>query len=115
MPFTDLEHKRYGKIVDQFIEQRRPAPELRDKVDLSFRIDNQSIEIFEIRPAWNNPSRKLESPAAKATWIKTQQRWKVFWMCADLKWHGYEPCPHVKTLKEFLQLVDGDPYGCFWG
>lgn len=115
MPFNDLEHKHHEKLVGQFIEQRRPAPHIRKELDLDFRIDGQSIQIFEIRPVWNNPSKKLESPAAKATWIKTQKCWKVFWMRADLKWHGYEPCLHVKTLEEFLKLVDNDPYGCFWG
>ncbi|MFV0283729.1 MAG: DUF3024 domain-containing protein [Castellaniella sp.] len=36
-------------------------------------------------------------------------------MRADLKWHGYEPLPPVRTLEEFVAEVDADPCCCFWG
>lgn len=59
-------------------------------------------------------SRSLQ-PVAKATWVKTQKVWKIFWMRADLRWHGYEPLARVRTLDDVLSGVDADPYGCFWG
>ena len=31
------------------------------------------------------------------------------------KWHGYKPASIVKSVDEFLSVVDGDPYGCFFG
>ncbi|MGH8716972.1 MAG: DUF3024 domain-containing protein [Burkholderiales bacterium] len=31
-------------------------------------------------------------PVAKATYVKAQDVWKVFWQRADLKWHRYDPC-----------------------
>lgn len=31
----------------------------------------------------------MESPVAKATYVKTQNIWKVYWMRADLRWHAY--------------------------
>ena len=52
---------------------------------------------------------------AKATFVKTKQHWNVFWKRADLKWHTYEPKPKVKTVKEFVDLVDEDSHHCFWG
>ena len=75
----------------------------------------QSLLLFEIRPVWNDPSRFMECPVAKATWIKAREVWRVFWHRADGKWHGYQPCPEVKTVEEFLALVDRDENGCFWG
>jgi hypothetical protein len=33
----------------------------------------------------------------------------------DLKWHGYKPTPAVGTLEKFLEVIDKDKYGCFWG
>jgi hypothetical protein len=41
--------------------------------------------------------------------------WKVYWQRADLKWHGYQPVPAVRTIEEFLRLVDEDPYATFFG
>jgi hypothetical protein len=52
MAFSELEIRKYTKIMEQYIERRRPSAHIRDKVDISFRIKGQSIEIFEICPGW---------------------------------------------------------------
>lgn len=101
--------------LDHFLEKRRPPVEIRNKVDLAYRIENQSIELFEIRPHWQKPDEKIENPIAKTTWVETQKCWKIYWMRADLKWHLYQPVAKVKTIEEFLKVVDADAHGCFWG
>lgn len=115
MAFSEFEQKRYEKIIGTYIESRRPKPSLRKKLDISYRISGQSIEIFEIRPDWKDPPIVNEHPIAKSTYIKTSQCWKIYWMRADLKWYSYEPNTHVKTLDEFIHILDSDEYGCFWG
>lgn len=112
---TEFEVKRVKKVVDVYIQKRRPPVHIRPKLDLGFRVLDQSIEIFEIRPVWNGPGSTLEQPVAKATYVKTQGYWKVFWMRADLKWHSYSPSPIVRTVEEFLELVEADSHVCFWG
>lgn len=52
---------------------------------------------------------------AKATFVKSQKHWKVFWMKSDLKWHVYDPKPTVKTIQGFVDLVEQDKHYCFWG
>jgi len=101
--------------LENFLERRRPPEHIRDQVDIGYRIDNQSIVIYEIRPEWENPSVIQESPFAKATYVKSKNFWKVFWMKSDLKWHSYRALPAVRTVREFLAAVEADPYGCFWG
>jgi len=103
------------EVMENFIERRRPPEEIRDKVDLAYRIENQSIFIYEIRPRWDNPNQKMYSDIAKATFVKNKNIWKIFWLRANLKWYPYEPKPTVKTLKQFINIVDEDKYGCFWG
>jgi len=115
MAFSEFEIKRVEKLVGQFIEKRRPAPKIRHKLDMGFRLQNQCVELFEIRPAWNNPDKIIESSFAKTTYVKTKNIWKVFWRRADLKWHRYDPKPQVKTIEEFLALVDQDKNACFFG
>ena len=115
MAFSEFEEKKIQKILGQYLEKNRPQPEIRDKVDLSYRISGQSVELFEIRPLWNNPNEKIEEPIAKATYVKTQKLWKVYWQRADLKWHRYEPDPEVNTIEEFVSLVENDEYACFFG
>ena len=98
-----------------WIEAHRPAEHIRKDLDLGYRIDKQSVFLFEIRPRWDRPAEKHETPVAKATYVRTQNIWRVFWMRADLRWHGYDPQPEVETLEQFLDLVEEDFYGCFFG
>lgn len=103
------------ETIENFLAKRRPLENIRHEIDLDYKIEKQSVIIFEIRPRWNNKKEKKESPVAKTTWVKTQQIWKIYWMRADLKWHSYQPSPEVKTISEFIQIVDEDKHGCFWG
>jgi hypothetical protein len=115
MALSELERKRYEKAVAKFLEAHRPPPEIRQELDLGFRLEGQSIEIFEIRPDWQDPNKKMENPVAKATYVKRAEEWRVYWQRADLKWHRYEPHPSASTIEEFLQVVDEDAYCCFFG
>jgi hypothetical protein len=113
--FNDLDRKRIENAMAAFLTKHRPPPHIRPQLDIGYRLIEQSVEIFEIRPQWDNPSIIREHPFAKATYVRTQSLWKVYWKRADLKWHGYEPASTVKSIEEFLTAVDADPYGCFFG
>ena len=102
------------EACENLLERRRPPEEIRHKVDLAYRIDDQSVLIYEIRARWDNEDEFIESPIAKTTWVKAKNHWKVFWLRGNLKWHGYKT-PAVKTIYDFIELVDEDKYGCFWG
>ncbi len=115
MALNDIERKQIEKAVGAFIEKRRPAPYIRPRLDFGFRVSGQSVELFEIRPQWDRPSIKRESPFAKATFVRTQGTWKVYWKRADLKWHSYEPVPEVEVIEDFLAVVRKDEHACFFG
>ncbi len=115
MALSEFEIKKCEKSVGEFMKKRRPPAHVRNELDLGFRIQGQSVEIFEIRPMWRDPEKKIEEAVAKATYVRTQKVWKVYWQRADLKWHSYDPAPEVKSLEEFLDIVDRDEYACFFG
>jgi hypothetical protein len=115
MAISEFEIKRCEKLVGAYIEKNRPPAHLRNQVDLGFRIKDQSIELFEIRPLWNNPDKTIEEMQAKTTYVKKTKKWKVYWQRADLKWHSYQPTPEVDTLEDFLALVSKDENCCFKG
>lgn len=115
MALSEFEIKKIEKAVANFMEKRRPAPHIREQLDFGFRIKDQSVELFEIRPVWNNPEEKMELPFAKATYVKTEKNWKVFWQRQDLKWHSYQPKPKVKNIEDFFAVVDKDAHACFFG
>lgn len=115
MSLSQFEYKKIKKLTTEYIEMRRPPLEIRDKVDLSFRIENQSVIIFEIRPNWNDPTEKHEEFIVKATYIQNKNIWKIYWQRADLKWHSYKPLPEVDTYTKFLKALEADECGCFFG
>lgn len=115
MAFNDVECRRIEQVVGAFVEAHRPPPEIRSELDLGYRVQDQSVEIFEIRPMWRSPEEKVEQPVAKATFVRTQHVWKVYWQRADLKWHAYLPEPEVQSLEAFLALVEKDEHACFFG
>jgi hypothetical protein len=115
MAFNDLEKKRIENALDKFLAKRRPPLHIRKELDFGYAVTGQSVELLEIRPQWDDPSIIHRRPFAKATYVRTQKCWKVFWMRASLKWQGYEPKSTVASIDEFLAVVDQDQYGCFWG
>ena len=115
MAFNDIERKRCERDLEKFMESHRPPPHIRPELDLGYRITGHSVEIFEIRPAWQNPKEKIEHPVAKATFVRTKNLWRIFWMRRDLKWHGYEPHPEARNLEAFLTVVGRDEDCCFFG
>lgn len=102
-------------VMEDYRSKVRPEPEIRNKLDLNYEIKGQSIILNEISPVWNNPKELIAFGYAKTTFVKSKNVWKVFWKRADSKWHPYDPKPTVKTLQDFLKLVDEDKYGCFTG
>ena len=115
MAFSEIEIKRIEKAIDGFMEKRRPPVQIRDEVDVGYRINMQSVELFELRAYFKDPNQKVEIPFAKVTYVKTQKLWKLFWHKSDMKWHSYEPLPTAKTLEKLLDAVDEDEYRYFFG
>ena len=115
MALSEFETKRVEKLASQYIYAHRPPPHIRSQLDIGFRITEQSLELFEIRPRWDNPSEILEHDFAKTTFVKKTRSWKIYWMRQDLKWHCYEPVPRVASLEEFLSVVSEDAQACFRG
>lgn len=115
MAFTLTNTVDIIELMENYIQRIRPAENIRHKLDVNYKIDSQSIILFEIRPSFHNAEQKIESEYAKATYIKSEERWKVYWMRGNLKWTLYDPKPKVKSLKDFLKLVEEDEYHCFRG
>lgn len=103
------------EVMENFINKIRPEESIREKLDFTYKIENQSITIFQVRPNWKNPKEKMEHGFAKTTFVKKENHWKVFWLRANLKWESYSPQPEVKSLKEFVKLVEEDKHNCFFG
>jgi hypothetical protein len=115
MALTEFQTAQVEMSVSKYIESKRPPKHIREEVDLAYRIEDQSIVVYEIRARFDNPAEKIDEFIAKATYVQSAKHWKVFWQRADLKWHSYQPAPIVKDIQGFIDLLEEDSNACFWG
>ncbi|MFT5577233.1 MAG: hypothetical protein ACI89D_002769 [Bermanella sp.] len=115
MAMSEFEVKRCERELEKFLSVHRPPVHVRNELDISYRLINQSVEIFEVTPDWKDPTEKMETPVAKGTYVKSQNIWKVYWHKSDMKWHRYDPMPEVKSIEDFLTTVGEDKHCCFFG
>ena len=101
--------------VGAFLEQRRPPPEIRDKIDFRADITGPEVVIVEVRPRYDDKTRKIDHPVVRAKWIASRKTWRVYWRRADGKWHSYRPLPEARTLGAVMAEVHHDPHCCFFG
>lgn len=103
------------EVMENYVESIRPPEDMRERLDISYKIDKQSVILYEIRPLLLHPEQKIEFEYARATYVKSSGKWKVYWMRASGKWNVYDPMPEVAILKEFVRLVEEDAHHCFKG
>jgi hypothetical protein len=116
MAFTDLEIAEHSALIEKlFWSKRRPPLSLRDKIREGQRFTGNSIELFFVRPRYNDASRMIEESIAKITFVRSRGRWRLFWKRADLKWHGYPECRETDSLSKALRVIETDALGCFFG
>jgi hypothetical protein len=115
MAFTTEQTAAIESSMADFMAKHRPPVKIRAKLDFAWRIEGQSVVIHSIRPYGLGETRTIEESVAKATYNRRTNRWKIYWMRADLKWHSYPPYPEAVFFDEFLAVVDEDENCCFWG
>ena len=116
MPFSQTHESRIDDAIAAFMAKRRPPVALRNTVDLLHRLTGQSLEIYELRPAFQGkPGLMHEHPVAKATFVKKHDHWRVYWMRRGLRWHSYQPAPTASSIEAFCKFVVEDRHGCFFG
>jgi len=114
MALTDIELQRVKKRVGGLCSEKTPA-HLKGQLRFEYEIEKQSAIIYEVRPAWNDPSKFTRMPLAKLTYVKTENIWKLYWKRANDKWVLYEPKGIAKDLNELVKEIDKDSHGCFFG
>lgn len=115
MSLTEIQLRSVQEMMDEHIRRVRPPEDIRHMLDMGWRLEKQSIFLFEIRPLWTDETKILHHDYAKATWVERAREWRIYWLRASGKWDRYDPLPSVGNLKRFLMEVEKDPYCCFFG
>ena len=96
------------ELMENYVERIRPPHHMRKQVDITYKIDNQRIILMQIRPYFRDAKQMIEVEYAKATYVKTEDKWKVYWKRGNMKWTLYTPQPKVNSIKDFIELVEED-------
>lgn len=115
MAFNDLERAVNLKELKRFLAERRPPEHIRSQLDIGYAVVGHTVDIFEVRPDWQDKLVTRHTPVARVRFVRTRKHWLLYWMRRDLKWHAYEPEHVHSTLKSALETVHADAYCCFFG
>ena len=115
MAFSEFERAVNLKALRWFIDERRPPEHIRPQLDIGYAVVGQTVDVFEIRPDWQDKSTTRHTPVARMKYVRTKEQWVLYWMRRDLKWHSYEPDSVHSTLQSALKTVNTDAYCCFFG
>jgi hypothetical protein len=99
--------------IENYLSYIRPSEEIRDQLDIGYRIEKQSVIILKLDRI-GSEKKKTENKIAKVTFVKKERSLESV-LATDLKWHSYKPQPILINLLDFIQLIEKDEYGCFWG
>ncbi|KZM40809.1 hypothetical protein OA92_02200 [Marinomonas sp. SBI22] len=115
MALSKFEIKQCEQLINRFLEENRPSAHIKNEVDISCKLNNQTVEVLELRPHFKDKDIIIEQPIAKATYIKSKKIWHIYWQGSNLTWRRYEPCPKVSLLEDFFTLIKEDKHACFFG
>jgi hypothetical protein len=114
MHFTDSERAANLAALKGFLNRRRPPEDIRPMLDIGYALVGQTVDLFEIRPDWQDKSATRHTPVARIRYIRSKVPWRLAWLRSDLKWHAYEPGAYG-SLQDALAVVDEDAHCCFFG
>lgn len=102
--------------IQKFIDAIRPEEEeIRKKLDFTYTLEKNVFTLYEVRPDWTDASVYKKYACARARFIKTTGKWRMFWLRASGKWEHFKPYPDTKSFQEVLINIGEDKYGAFFG
>ena len=76
---------------------------------------NNVVEIFEIRPKWDDEKVIENFPIARVKYVKSKNIWRIYWRDSNEKWVQYKPSFEVAHFSKAIEVIKKDEHGCFWG
>ncbi len=99
--FSELDVKRSEQTVGGFCRKCSPV-QLKDKFRLTYAVKGQEVVIAERRPRWDSQTEWTDTSVAKLKFIRSADKWRLYWMRADLKWHE-DPGSHRAVVSTILR------------
>ncbi|HDU8609743.1 TPA: DUF3024 domain-containing protein [Morganella morganii] len=113
MAFNDTEVVQIKQCMNYFMEKRRPPKHIRDEHDLQYRIEDDSVIIFEVRQlSWS--TGRAEEMLAKITNNRNSNSWSLFWSTDNNEWRHYDG-RMIGSFSDAIKIIDEDEEHRFFG
>jgi hypothetical protein len=114
MPLPELVGQYAAAVVGRYCENKVP-PHVRDQIQVSYKIQNDTITIYESRPHWQKPDVWTERTIAQFRYNTKDKLWTLYNSDRNNRWHKHPATGPAATLDPLLEKLDNDPAGIFWG
>ena len=114
MPFSEFTINLIETKLTEYCERRIPI-DIRDQVNLTFKIIRDKVTLIETRPYFRNPSIWTENPVAQFRFDNETKKWTLYCMDRNSRWHLYDLIKPSADFDDMLKALDDDRTGIFWG
>lgn len=108
MPISEIERRRAEKVLSEYCA-RRTNPEVRDQLEIVYRLEGDCACVAERRPDWMNASIVRDHDVAKFRFVMKDRAWTLYWRDRNLAWHRFPDRAPTREIGELLAIVDSDP------
>ncbi len=113
MALSEFTTKLVQTKLSWFCREKVPL-HYRSRIRLGYRIEGDTVTIFEQRATFSDPDRWVDLDVAQFRWDDRRKTWSLFYRDREAAWRHYylEPRSDFEAL---LREVDDDPVEVFWG
>lgn len=109
MSLSEFELRKIEKYISAFCEKRIRAVG-RDRLEISYRVLDNEVWMFERRPRWDNPSEWNEFAFARILCDMDTRVWRLYWQDQNRQWHPYNLLEPTRNFQEVLNQIDDDQF-----
>jgi hypothetical protein len=113
MALSEFTKKLVENRLAWFCREKTPLY-YRSRIRLGFKIEEDSVTIFEQRPTFADPNRWMGLDVAQFRWNERAKTWSLFYRDRESNWRAYYLNPKA-DFEILLREVDDDPVEVFWG
>ena len=113
MPLNDSQLHDVEKHLDAYCNTV-PA-HAQSQVRMGYVVKGNTVILHEERPTFRNKKKWLAFHIAQFRYIRTANKWRLFFRDQHAKWHIYGRIEDADRFEKLLKEVEEDPTGIFWG
>lgn len=114
MALSEFEQARIKRLFRAYCEIRIPEP-LRTTLRIDFRIGDDDVILYELRPHYQQPDIWYSTAVARFVKQPDQNLWSLYSADRNDQWLPYLPYHGDRNIEKLLAVVNDDPLGLFWG